>query len=53
MMFAFILGTIFGMLLGMVLNHAIEESERRKDEADKLRTMVKQMREDRWTRGGK
>lgn len=40
----FVLGTLFGILLGMVLNHAIEEAERRREEADRLRLVVQQLK---------
>lgn len=53
MMLVFILGTFFGMILGMVLNHAIEESERRRDEAEKLRRVVQQMKRNEWNNGSR
>lgn len=39
-MIAFIIGTIFGMMLGMVLNHAIEEAERKRNEVARLREII-------------
>jgi len=40
MMLAFIIGTFFGMIIGMVLNHAIEEAERKRNEVKKLREII-------------
>lgn len=39
-MFPFIIGTFFGIIIGMVLNHAIEEAERKKNEVKKLREII-------------
>jgi hypothetical protein len=42
-MLAFMIGTFFGLILGMVLNHAIEESERKRAEAERLRRVINQL----------
>ncbi len=40
MIITFILGTLFGLLFGMVLNHAIEEAERKRSELERLREIM-------------
>lgn len=51
MILAIFLSLVFGMLIGMVLNHAIEEAERRRNETERLREVIRQLEQEGWGNG--